>query len=1664
MVDRSYLDQVEFLVMGPLRVLTPDGPVEIRGAKERLLLAHLISRAGQVVTTAELIDGLWGDDPPRTAAKSLQTYVLRVRNALEPDRGGAASVIVTEGHGYRLQVEPAQVDAHRFSRLLAVSREGRPHDRLATLGEALDLWRGTAYAGMSDSPTLAGESTRLDELRLGALEDKYDLELQAGDGRTAVAELERLVNDHPVRERLWALLMRGLYQQGRQAEALAAYERARRWLSDEIGVDPGAELQDLHARVLAQDATLAPATTTDELPAQLRSPAFAVQGRASELQAAVDIWRAARAGGPRRVALRGPRGAGARTVAALLAEEVGKDRGAVAYLGPGDEPAEPSGGWDLLVVDRARVGQRLPAARLTCLLVDPGHAVPGDATVIDLGPLDRGAVRSVVAGYVGGDEVESATDRILAESGGWPAQIHAAAVSYVRSTAAAAVSVAVGEADRSRATLRDAQSRIATGIMDLHQISAAADESADRSPWPGLSAYEIDDGPWFAGRERLVAEMLARIAGTTCLAVVGASGSGKSSAVRAGLLAGLADGQLPGSAGWERVVLRPGPHPMRELTQQFLGRRRRDLGAVLERLVRVPEDAVDRTVVVIDQFEEVWTACADESERSTFLDTIGTLAADEESGITLVLVLRADYLANLADWRQLAALVEDNTVLVGAPSLDDVRRAVALPAARAGLVFDEGLVDALVGDAGDEPGLLPLLSTALSQLWEARDGRRLRFEAYVRLGGIDGAIRHLAETAYAGLDPAARETMRTVLMRLAGPGEADLATRRRVALSELTQLPAPDVRQVLDRMVEARLVTVEGDDVEVAHEALFREWPRLRDWLREDAAGRALQRRIAAAAADWDAEGRDPGLLWSGTRLAAAVELADAGVETLTGVEREFVAAGQAEIDAARVAAEQEARAKVRQNRRLRFLLIGVIVLLALSLAAGAIAFGARNRADESARSARSAAVAADAKRLAASALSIEYPDLALLAAVEATSLEQGPETYGALLTLLSRQPDVITRYRIADRFLRNAATPDGSVVVLSDNVGVLRGLDGATGELLWTRDDLDAGIGSLAMSPDGSVLAATVYSAEAAVLGFDPEDGSTLWSLPMKQAVRRAGPGASSYLWSNLGWTADRHLVFASDSHVFVADLDGEVQHAVPWGRPVRDTSTMYVWADGRVSTGNDDYASGFVVGPVTRGSRGGVGQVDGYVAAVSPDGRRAVVVRETATTSAIELADTHRFRPRSGAVTVDGFLLDADFSPDGRRLAIATDDEDVLMLDGVTGERVGTLSGHSGSVLNAAWAGADHAVLWTAGRDGTAVAFDASGREGVIRTEPSPDVPAAGESAGDVSIWSDFSEVDVNRAFLRGSDGKSAALPLTGLASCPCQVTSTELTPDGSVALGGYASWEPGMPPRTDIGQVVAWDTATREVVAVATAPSPITAIAVTPDGERAVVVTAVGWTMLDLESFELSDDWQALDPVDAFGVSEATARAEVAPDGSKVALLRGNRVIVADLDVGGEPVSRAIDDADDLMLSAAWTPDSSSLLVGSQSGRVHFLDAGTLEESAPTRLITGGYVIDVEISDDGAVAATLGTDGDVLLWDARTWKPYGLPVLDHGQWGYLSFEGDRLRVDHQEGTRSYVAIAPEQWVDAACQAANRDLTEEEFAVLFPGADYHRTCGDRD
>jgi DNA-binding SARP family transcriptional activator len=251
---------MDFGVLGPLTVRGPQGPVEVVGGKERVLLAHLVSVAGRMASVDELALSLWADTPPRAPGKALQTYVLRLRNALEPDRRGVPTVVLTEGNGYRLTVAGHTIDAVRFAELAAAGRsaidDGRPADAVAALRVAEGLWRGPAYTGFEDTPFGQTEAQRLDELRTSAAEDLWAAEVDLGHASIAIPELERLVEAHPWRERAWGSLVLALFRAGRQGDALGAVERARARLADELGIDPGPDLRRLHARVLAQDADL----------------------------------------------------------------------------------------------------------------------------------------------------------------------------------------------------------------------------------------------------------------------------------------------------------------------------------------------------------------------------------------------------------------------------------------------------------------------------------------------------------------------------------------------------------------------------------------------------------------------------------------------------------------------------------------------------------------------------------------------------------------------------------------------------------------------------------------------------------------------------------------------------------------------------------------------------------------------------------------------------------------------------------------------------------------------------------------------------------------------------------------------------------------------------------------------------------------------------------------------------------------------------------------------------------------------------------------------------------------------------------------------------------------------------------------------------------------
>jgi DNA-binding SARP family transcriptional activator len=534
-------------------------------------------------------------------------------------------------------------------------------------------------------------------------------------------------------------------------------------------------------------------------------------------------------------------------------------------------------------------------------------------------------------------------------------------------------------------------------------------------PFKGLAFFDRADAEYFCGRERLVADLVARLVESPLAGILGSSGVGKSSLLRAGVLPALSAGALPGSQRWRQVLLRPGTHPDAELDRALAGGR---LGEVVAQLA-----PGERIVIAVDQFEELFTLCQREDKRAAFAGQLAAVADDRERRALVVVSLRADFYGRLASYPQLAAMVSASHVLVGPMDPQELARAIEEPAARARLEVERPLAEALVSDVAGEPGGLPLLSTMLLQLWRARDGRLLSYKSYRASGGVRGAVARLAEDAYTQLGEDERRIARGLMLRLAS-GEDETLARRRVPLGELKRIPGAG--PVLAGLTDARLLTVSNDEVELSHEALLREWPRYRTWLEEDRIGRRLHAHLTAAARDWGERNRDSGELYRGARLAGAVDWAAQHDDRLNTLEREF-------LQASRLESERVARRQQAQNRRLRSLLLGVGVLFIIAVVAGIAALINQQSASNRAHAATAAARAALARQLGAQAVTEPRLDLAMLLAPEAVTLNRSPQTEGTLLATLQRHPAVIGTFALpVDLAPQLAVSPDGRTLAVS--------------------------------------------------------------------------------------------------------------------------------------------------------------------------------------------------------------------------------------------------------------------------------------------------------------------------------------------------------------------------------------------------------------------------------------------------------------------------------------------------------------------------------------------------------------------------------------------------------------------------------------------------------
>lgn len=448
---------------------------------------------------------------------------------------------------------------------------------------------------------------------------------------------------------------------------------------------------------------------------------------------------------------------------------------------------------------------------------------------------------------------------------------------------------------------------------------------AEHPPYKGLQAYDVTDASIFYGRAALTAQLLTYIEKHHFLAIVGASGSGKSSVLRAGIVAQLRQGKaIEGSEHWKIHVIKPGAHPLRTLAAELIqiGASPSAQNELIEAMQRnsqildqhvarkLAHDGAPRMVLAVDQFEELFTLCQDGSERKAFVDNLLTAAA-EGGTLILVIALRADFYAQCAEFENLRLALQAGQRYIGRMSAIELRTVIEEPTLAEGWDLEPGLTARLLKDVVDQPGSLPLLSHALLETWLRRSGRLLTLAGYEEAGGVQGAIANTADTVFNALSPEEQVIARNIFLRLTAMEAGAEDTRRRVALSELTDGPQPlAVQALLTHLQNARLVTTEADgeggiSVEVAHEALIRAWPRLRGWLDEDRAALQTLRRLTKAEQEWTELQHDPAMLMRGALLVQVTEWAATHPDDLNAREIVFLTLSQEQESAALAAKER---------------------------------------------------------------------------------------------------------------------------------------------------------------------------------------------------------------------------------------------------------------------------------------------------------------------------------------------------------------------------------------------------------------------------------------------------------------------------------------------------------------------------------------------------------------------------------------------------------------------------------------------------------------------------------------------------------------------------------------------------------------------------------------
>ena len=1235
---------------------------------------------------------------------------------------------------------------------------------------------------------------------------------------------------------------------------------------------------------------------------------------------------------------------------------------------------------------------------------------------------------------------------------------------------AAALAEAVREALQISAT--DWLSTIAPGVSVASSVATGitANTPLPASPYRGLYAFQEEDAPYFFGRERAIETLYGQLTTQPLVGLLGASGSGKSSVVLAGLLprlrasAGRAQGPpLPhGDGHWTILSLRPGARPLASLatalthqlapadtTAEELLRQSKKLAEALlvgDLLLRdILERLPSPLLLILDQFEELFTLVHDPAERQQFLaHLLGAASVADKRHI--LLTLRADFLGPALEYRPLADALQSGLVVLGPMSREELQRAIEKPAHKQRVSFEDGLVERILDDVGREPGNLPLLEFALTTLWERQAAGQLTHATYEAIGRVEGALTSYADGVLAGLNVAEQARARAIFTQMVRPGEGTEDTRRVASRTEIGTEHWPLVQKLADHRLIVTNRDPEGQETaEVVHEALIRTWGQLRGWMQADRTFRAWQERLRAALRQWQESGRDDGALLRGVPLAEAEGWLAERSAALNTAEAQFIHASLAARDAEQAQRQREQR--TRERLRLALTLVAVVGLFVTGgLAVWAL--GQRNEALTARAIAQEAQATAVAERdlleisfsqqlAIQSGLALESDlSLALLLAVEAYQTAPTTEAQGSLLDALLAKPALVRYlYGHTDRVQAVAMSGDGRWLASagSDTTILLRHPSDPSAPPVLLEGHTSI-INALAFSPDGRWLVSAGNDRQVVV-----------WDLAQEPPLPQPLVGGHTNLVLALAYDPQGD---------YLASADGNGQ-VILW-----ETNT---WRNAAVL-------------PAQEGSL--------FALAFSPDGQQLAMAGERGQVMVWDVATQHAIHPTGWAGATQA-LATLAFSPDGQWLVGGGRDNSVLVWQTATGQLETTLTGHANWVTSLAFA-PEGALLASADREGSIRWWrtaDWAVLEPLTTNHPAwvSSLAFSGDGAQLASASHDGSVVLWQTPPVRGN----LVPPLIASA----QRAHTDWALDAAYSPDGQWLATAGRD-----GQVLVWATGNwAEPVAQVAHGAAVRAVAFSPDSRLLAYGSEDGtvnlWEVASqrplgqpwlghtdfVQSLAFSPDGQWLASV---GDDQSARVWEVAtgelrhtllahsgtvwdvafsPDGAL--LVTGGRdglVIVwqtANFSRRGEPLRHSVG-----VRGLSFSPDGARVATASddQLVRVWNVATGELEGTL------AGHTAEVEsvnFSPDGRWLVSVGDDQGVLVWDWARGRPLsqlGWPLRGHTDWVFqavFSPASDEIASVGRDGQVVVWEFSAEGWVGQACGRANRGLNAAEWQRFFGG-----------